>query len=77
MDPGQSKLMEVIQHLIEALEALAERVDRMDARLRVVERPSCQHQWKGWCIENTPDHPTRITMKVRECTKCGRKEYMP
>lgn len=70
MDPGQSKLMEVIQHLIDALEALAERVDRMDARLRIVERPFCDHRWDHLCDADTGE-------TVRTCVKCGLKEYMP
>lgn len=68
---GEShRMLEVCQHLIEALETLAERVDRMDARLKIVERPFCDHRWEHWCNDVT-GQTTRI------CTECGLKEYMP
>lgn len=69
MDTGPSNQLELISKLIDSLQTVADRLDALDARLKIVERPFCQHDW-------TPLHFDESACWCRVCYRCGLKEYV-
>lgn len=62
-------MYEILTRLTDVVENLSKTVDEIDARLKIVERPFCTHEWGE-------PHNDECACWVRVCVKCGQKEYL-